>query len=187
VNDLEFQHSLSEASEKIHSIPCFSFVQKEGGDVIRFGYGVHPDQMCKRDFFLNNLQLLEKFNSYIFSEAQDLIKGVEEYPINLQEEFGAKFNSQSFPSSMNCENRCKFLEAIKQMKFEDVRKLTSREIECLKHLSKGLTSIQISIKMSLSLRTVECHLFNIKNKLNCHQKSELFRYSSLLHQCGYFE
>lgn len=53
--------------------------------------------------------------------------------------------------------------------------LTKRERECLKCLLEGLTARQIGDAFSISFRTVEFHFENIKNKLNCANRQELFR------------
>lgn len=52
-------------------------------------------------------------------------------------------------------------------------KLTARESECLMELIKGKTAAQIAETLSLSKRTVESYLDNIKGKLGCRSKSEL--------------
>lgn len=56
---------------------------------------------------------------------------------------------------------------------EGIKQPTQREIECLYHLIKGLTLKQIAKKLSISPRTVEHHLENIKIKLNCTSRAEL--------------
>lgn len=52
-------------------------------------------------------------------------------------------------------------------------KLTERERECILHILKGKTSAQIAEMLSLSRRTVEGYINNVKSKLGCNTKSML--------------
>ena len=55
---------------------------------------------------------------------------------------------------------------------EDEIKLTTREIEVLEQLSKGLNYNQIADNLILSPSTVRKHIENIYNKLQVHNKLE---------------
>ena len=55
--------------------------------------------------------------------------------------------------------------------------LTLREQEVLRLVVYGNTNKQISLKLSISPKTVENHKANIMNKLNLKQKSELIQYA----------
>ena len=52
-------------------------------------------------------------------------------------------------------------------------KLTTRECECVFVLIRGKTAKEISGLLSLSKRTVESYIENIKNKMNCQNKAEI--------------
>ncbi len=54
--------------------------------------------------------------------------------------------------------------------------LSKRELECLFFLLRGKTAMQIADILFLSKRTVENHLANIKMKLGCNKKSDLFEF-----------
>ena len=51
--------------------------------------------------------------------------------------------------------------------------LSSREIDCLKNILKGLSAKESAGALNLSPRTVESYLYNIKNKFGLHKKSDL--------------
>ncbi len=51
--------------------------------------------------------------------------------------------------------------------------LTNRETECLFYLVRGKTAKQMAAILSISFRTIEKHISNIKHKLNCTTKSDL--------------
>lgn len=52
-------------------------------------------------------------------------------------------------------------------------KLTSRESECLFLLIRGKTAKEIASLLSLSKRTIESYIENMKNKMNCQNKAEI--------------
>jgi DNA-binding NarL/FixJ family response regulator len=56
-------------------------------------------------------------------------------------------------------------------------KLSDREIEILKLISKGLSYHKIAKQLSISSRTVETHKYNILAKLNLKNKNELIRFA----------
>lgn len=51
--------------------------------------------------------------------------------------------------------------------------LTNREIECVNYLSRGKTAEEMAIILNISKRTVETHISNIKNKMNCFNQFRL--------------
>lgn len=51
--------------------------------------------------------------------------------------------------------------------------LSNREIDCLAQLVSGRTAREIAEQLNLSSRTVESYMESLKNKMNCHNKSEL--------------
>lgn len=51
--------------------------------------------------------------------------------------------------------------------------LTSRESECVFLLIRGKTAKEIAALLSLSKRTVESYIENIKNKMDCRNKAEI--------------
>ena len=52
-------------------------------------------------------------------------------------------------------------------------KLTKRECECVFLLIRGKTAKEIAALLSLSKRTVESYIENIKNKMDCQNKAEI--------------
>ena len=58
--------------------------------------------------------------------------------------------------------------------------LSQKERECMKYLLLGKTAKETAISMNLSFRTVEYYFENIKNKLNCFSKRDLFSLAHLL-------
>jgi two-component system nitrate/nitrite response regulator NarL len=59
--------------------------------------------------------------------------------------------------------------------------LTKREVAVLKEVAVGLSNKEIAQSLSISVRTVETHRQNLKNKLNIHTSAGLIKYA-LEHQ-----
>lgn len=64
-----------------------------------------------------------------------------------------------------------------QQKSDDGGGLSPREVEVLRLIALGFTSVEISQKLSLSRRTVESHRKRIYGKLGLVQRSELVEYA----------
>src|SRR5665213_1093892 len=67
------------------------------------------------------------------------------------------------------------LDALHQALTED--KLTAREVEVLRLIALGYTSVEIARKLHLSPRTVETHRARIHGKLGLTTRAELVRYA----------
>lgn len=61
------------------------------------------------------------------------------------------------------------------------QRLTPREIEIIKLLSKGMSSVEIADQLFISENTVETHRRNILRKTNTHSTVELLNYSKSHH------
>lgn len=53
--------------------------------------------------------------------------------------------------------------------------LTAREAFVLKHFLLGKTAKETALKSDISAKTVEFHLAKIKEKLNCHRRSDIYQ------------
>lgn len=58
--------------------------------------------------------------------------------------------------------------------------LSQKEKDCMKYLLEGKTAKETALCMGLSFRTIEYYFENIKNKLTCYRKRDLFAYARLL-------
>jgi DNA-binding NarL/FixJ family response regulator len=60
----------------------------------------------------------------------------------------------------------------------DLEQLTRREIEVLRLIARGCTSIQVAEELHISLRTVEFHRGRLTSKLKTNRRADLFRFAS---------
>lgn len=51
--------------------------------------------------------------------------------------------------------------------------LTQREVDCIVRIIQGKTIVKIATELTLSPRTVEFYLRNVKSKLRCRTKAQL--------------
>jgi DNA-binding CsgD family transcriptional regulator len=54
-------------------------------------------------------------------------------------------------------------------------RLTSRECDILRWMSRGYTAKRIGLQLKISYRTVEKYIENMKIKFQCHRKFELLK------------
>lgn len=52
--------------------------------------------------------------------------------------------------------------------------ITERELDCLIACCRGKTTKEVAKQFSVSHRTIEKHIENLKNKFNCHHRQEVF-------------
>lgn len=63
-------------------------------------------------------------------------------------------------------------------------KLSHRERECLQLLHGGKSAKETAAALKLSSRTIEAYLENMKNKLGCYSKHEMFALAARFHDLG---
>jgi len=82
---------------------------------------------------------------------------------------------------VNLKSICKFLKALDvEAYYKKAALLSCRERECLKLLLQGKTAKETAMILSLTYRTIESYFENIKNKLNCSTKKDLFTLAQIL-------
>lgn len=114
------------------------------------------------NFYLNNLDLLQKYCSYFKNKGAFLLqKQAKEKLIKLPATH--KINELQNPSNNG-----------------RLPSLSNRQFACASLLLKGLTLKEIALELNISPRTVETHLNLLKTKLACRNKAELLiKFSSL--------
>lgn len=140
--------------------------------------------------FLSNLPLLDKFCFYFLSEWRNDFKKLDRFALNIPEILGQnQFRCNPITNSYSAESKIKrkFLHKLGIVSHleEPMPQLSTREHECLVLLLEGKTAKQMAQSLTLSARTVEHYIDNIKNKFGCLTKSELFTRVSDLRLLGY--
>ncbi len=144
-------------STKSSSIEAFSFATNyENTDII--------------NFYISNFQRLKEFILFfkkkILDDKDELILSKS---ITLKNPLLFKDSLNTFEKIRRPDN---FVLSTISTNSGPIN-ISCRENECLLYLSKGQSFKEIASNLNISSRTVESHLSNIKNKLNCYSKSQI--------------
>jgi DNA-binding CsgD family transcriptional regulator len=130
------------------------------------------------NFYLANIDVLEKFKAFFKEKASRIMECVNTKRLNLT---GKMHPSLSLDISLNFESeKNKILKEITPKNYtisfegNDVS-LTRRERDILKNLVRGCTIKETSNNLQLSPRTVEHYFNNIKMKMGKNHKSEVIQ------------
>lgn len=148
-------------------------IVKENADYKEIYYfASHKTNYKINYFYLNNLDLLEKFTYYFKEKAAKLIKLHESFKLDTPNIYAKK----AIPDLDSADLRRKFFSEIQHTKFYSNNYfLRQRELECIKWLSRGKSFHEIAKILEISERTVETHINNVKKKLNCYKSTELIQ------------
>lgn len=111
------------------------------------------------DFFLNNLELLERFTVFFKDKSMDIIKLHSKNKIYFPDSSIMTDKSDSTESFIN------IIPQPTHYYINDDNYLTQREVECIVWLSKGKTPREISSHLNRSTKTIERHIENAKSKM----------------------
>lgn len=145
-----------------------------------FYFSTNFDNYVANNFYLNNIDLFEKFIFYFKNKASKLINKISnerfiypelEKPIETNPfYFDIETNKKAFNKTI----------LLKRYKIENISVyITHRELQCLKYLKRGYTSKAIANLLTISHRTVEAHINSLKIKLNKKTKIELIKGNEL--------
>lgn len=149
-----------------------TFVEPQADGCEFFFIGTTPQNPEVMSHYLNQLDVLEKFLIYFKEKTAPLIDKAKQNKILLIDKINnnapvfdetPKFDRDAFLSRLNLKENPNF---------------SAREWDCVKLLIQGYTFKMIARTLNISARTVETHVEHIKQKSNCHTKSELIYFLS---------
>lgn len=119
---------------------------------------------------------MDKFKFYFKDKASDLLENCEKNKIVLPDIMKPPYQGLGSASRYGHDehgfvNEFKNSKYFLRGKYEKTR-LTSRQYDCLSHLAAGCTAKEAANKLSISHRTVENYLANLKSVFKCHRKSQ---------------
>ena len=124
------------------------------------------------NFYLNQIDLLQRFNNHFKQVAGHLIQKGEEQRIILPPDHIPQNQSPNELWHFNQKATSPSLQN-NDTDAPQWMRLTARERECCQYLAQGMTSKHIGRELDISYRTIEKYVGNIKSKLLCANKSEL--------------
>jgi DNA-binding CsgD family transcriptional regulator len=156
------------------------FMQKHSNHCDLWHFGASPNISGMINVYLNNLDVLKSFCFYFKEKGEHLIKQFEKNRIRMKKDQSIIANEvpKSLFDTFQARNQC--LHALKIDRYHlgesyNHHHLTKREVECIRWCVKGKTADETSIILGISKRTVNAHLDNAKQKLNCYKQSLLVR------------
>lgn len=146
-----------------------SFVVKRSDVTYLYIFASDKENHQINNFYVENIDLLQRFIQYFTDHGQSLIKEACKHKIFLpahQEIDATRVNN----TTITDEIRLEFLMRAKVNRYfllneSDHLFLTRKQAECSRLLSHGYTSKQIAKNMDISYRTVEGYVLDIKSKL----------------------
>lgn len=132
------------------------------------------------NIYLNNLRVLERFADHFLDEWNPENGLFDPFSLNMPDLIGKQFYKDYKSQIYQSEKVGKHAEFLKELKLlgnerELYLSLTNRERQCLNYILEGYTAAEIGEIIDLSRRTVEQYTDNLKGKLQCYSKSELYR------------
>lgn len=151
-------------------------IKKQEDAVEFFGYSANRKSSSLENIYLNYPSLLTSFSTYFKKTMNSILRTMEEHAGSLVDLKGQDFfHKEKISPSIATETYLSYLNTIGLDR--DVRlaaSLSKREKECLHALALSRTAKDTAMQLNLSHRTIQFYLENIKNKLNCNSKQELF-------------
>lgn len=128
------------------------------------------------NIYLNNLPMLIKFIEHFKSETTQLTNNLRDFSIDLSKAIGDEYFNAS---NMFLSNK-KIIQTAPTLPVEEdstkiTDTLTRREKECVMRYVRNQTAKNIATGLGISIRTVEKHIDNARQKLGCKSKLELFK------------
>lgn len=176
IKDVRYRESKKHA-KKFGIEDSLLLIFKEKGILKGFSFGLSKHDK-NYTLFTNEVPLLKRFCKELEKRAERSLQELE--PVDVRQFMGNVFYKKEDWFSLE-ENKRKNLLVRLNFKVPD---LSPREKEVLSLYLQGETARGISERLILSSRTVESYLENIKNKLNCYQKTELFKRAQELRDYG---
>lgn len=123
-------------------------------------------------FFINNPDLIARFIMYFKDKAKKILKTKEKEALSPSTLIIGNKPIIEDKKKQNFINATKFKRVSINCSTKELV-LSNKEASILHHLSRGKTAKEIARELSISSRTIEYHIDNMKSKTGLHSKSGL--------------
>ncbi|MBA3537577.1 MAG: helix-turn-helix transcriptional regulator [Tatlockia sp.] len=162
----------------MHSI---SIVEYQSCSYETWLFATTPDNAQAIHYLSNNREILYHFILYLKDEGRAIFKSAEKSAIVIPET-GWESPCLSWPQDADYCNKFEKEKAaffaktpIHRFTYDNNLSFSHREMVCIYHLLNFKTAAETAKIMNISPRTVESYLDNIKNKLGCSTRGEVFQ------------
>lgn len=173
----------------------FAYIEKipQGGYFgIDFGTAKENHKICNR--LMNETIVIKKMIRDLNRTLLLMIPGLSENMIDFAalkgdifyEQKGLVFNeSQELERKIGALKDSSFAHKNLNLDFLNHVSLSAQEINCMRNYMVTHNLKEVARQLNLSVTTVYSYIENIKNKLQCHHKNELFIKGQILESLGY--
>lgn len=170
-----FKHGV----EYFNTANGITFIDKRNGMTEFYLFSGKASNIWLNTFYINNVDVLKRFIAYFKEKSLRCIVELERnnmFVVNPDIIKAHNIEKYFIPASIK-QSLCDFEQefngaALKNIKNE-FYSLAKREKECLYYLTKGKSAKQTAAILSLSPRTIETYLDNIRRKTNSVNKLDL--------------
>lgn len=169
--------SFMKIAEDFNIFTPINIIQKIDNGIEAFTYAFSSKENPGLTFYFSHLDLLKKFGEYFKLQAEDIINEAE----NNKIEVPAHLTSPTKEAPNSYEEDVKYImmnitipEDISD-EHKHLKELTKKEFVCLCYYLMGKTAAEIAVSLKLSPKTVSAHIYNVRTKLKCKNRSELFQ------------
>lgn len=174
VDDKHVHHMSAIAKKKFNIHFNINILNKIPEGVEAFGFASSLPSKVINGLLFNELPSLTLFFKQFRKEHQYMFDQLEDYQVNLSNQPGSTF----FEKSTCLVNRLVEKEPFHaKIGLEKFKPLSSQEKIVFKQFLEGYCPREIGEHLSISKRTVEDYIENIKNKFHCLSKKELIQKS----------
>lgn len=170
-----FQNSLLDSESTFQMSCAMIILKKENNRIHQYGFNCPVNKYGKViNLLISEFSVFKKFINFFDEGSLKLRQEIYQDPQNFKSPCMQSSNPP-FPN-VNLERREKinFFKNIDFFSFEDqVPCFSQREKDCIKLCLQGQTARQMAMTLSLSPRTIESYINNLKIKLNCYSKFDL--------------
>lgn len=195
--DQEFKDNLLyDAIVKFNWCNSFAYIEKTaGGGYFGFDFGTSKDNFKIVNRLMNETQIVKKAIRDLNRKIMLMIEDFESNRMDFAALKGDLFHSQKglvFNEQHETQSKIQLLRVAgllgaandDQSLLANVS-LSPQEINCFRVYLTTRSIKQVSRDLNLAVTTVASYIENIKDKLNCHNKNELFEKGEILESLGH--
>lgn len=135
-----------------------------------FLYASNPGNISIINYYYNNIEVLEKFCLYFKNNAHQMLEILAKKDNRLNFDKYSEDSWENYLLSQQTDSN--------ETPYSNSMGISNRELQCVQLVLKGMTAKEIALKLNISPRTVDRHIYNIKQKLNFRTRTELKQYFS---------
>jgi len=195
-DDQEFKDMLLyDAVVNFNWCNSFAYIEKNPtGGYVGFDFGTTKDNYQMINRLINEAQIVKKAIRHLHNKLTLIIsKDLQENKMDFAALKGDLFYSQRglvFNEQYETQNKIQLLQEVGILggkgaqSFFDRVSLSPQEINCLRLYLATRNIKKVSGELELAITTVTSYIENIKTKLNCSNKNELFEQGEILESLG---